>query len=34
MEMKGKIEKVKFLFGTFNMSQEYIPKSVAKNIGE
>ncbi len=29
--MKGKIEKVKFLFGTFNMLQEYIP---AKNMGE
>lgn len=30
MEIKGKIEKVGFLFGTFNMLKEDVPKSIAK----
>lgn len=30
MEIKGKIEKVGFLFGTFNMLKEDIPKSIKK----
>lgn len=30
MEIKGKIEKVGFLSGTFNMLKEDIPKSVGK----
>ena len=30
MEIKGKIAKIGFLTGTFNILKEYIPKSIAK----